>query len=296
MGHHYVPQRYLRNFESPERPKWIWLHDKRDLVSKLVSIKTVAQAKQFYTAEDEKRLNLEVEIPGNAVIQKLRVGQVVNGHLIDPLERVQLAYYIATMIKRVPFRRREFAKLIPEALETAVVSVRADLNRLAEEMKVSPDLVAKRILQVDAYHERCLREPPQTVLDQIRAPWPTERVVATIFNMTWRIMKPQGLQKFITCDNPAFYFDSYGIGSPKSELVFPLATDLLLHGSWDGQPAGLYLADAPEKMVREFNRRLVSTTERLAFYHREATWLLKILPKENHYLSVIQWRKQHVQR
>ena len=37
------------------------------------------------------------------------------------------------------------------------------------------------------------------------------------------------------------------------------------------------------------NRRLASETERLAFYHEPAPWLLAILPKKEPYLSVIRW-------
>jgi hypothetical protein len=29
MGHHFVPQRYLRNFEDPDHPGYIWVHDHR---------------------------------------------------------------------------------------------------------------------------------------------------------------------------------------------------------------------------------------------------------------------------
>ena len=71
MGHHFVPQRYLRNFEDPSRPGFIWLHDKRGGAARLVPIKQVAQAKGFYTAETEASLARDVEAPGNAVIRKL---------------------------------------------------------------------------------------------------------------------------------------------------------------------------------------------------------------------------------
>ena len=29
MGHHYVPQRYLRGFQCPEKPGWVWAFDKQ---------------------------------------------------------------------------------------------------------------------------------------------------------------------------------------------------------------------------------------------------------------------------
>ena len=71
MGHHYVPQRHLRNFQATEKPGFIWLHDKRGGVSKLVKIAQVAQAKGFYSKETEVLLGRAVEAPANQVIEKL---------------------------------------------------------------------------------------------------------------------------------------------------------------------------------------------------------------------------------
>jgi hypothetical protein len=51
MGHHFVPQRYLRNFEDPNQPDYIWVHDRRGGPAKLASIAKLAQSRNFYSQQ-----------------------------------------------------------------------------------------------------------------------------------------------------------------------------------------------------------------------------------------------------
>src|SRR6186713_1137545 len=111
MGLHYVPDRYLRGFECPDKPGYIWMYDKAKSSSNCLPIKVVAQSPGFYSPEVEEELNFEVELPGNHVIDKLN-----RGERIDEMERRDLTYYIATMMRRVPRARAKAEKLIPPAL------------------------------------------------------------------------------------------------------------------------------------------------------------------------------------
>jgi hypothetical protein len=122
MGHHFVPQQYLRNFEDPNRPGFIWLHDKQGVDPRLVPITKVAQAKQFFSKETEAILASKVEKPANAVIKKLMTEMA-----ITPAERLQLAYYIGVMVKRIPARRRRSSAMIPSVLAKVISGVREQL-------------------------------------------------------------------------------------------------------------------------------------------------------------------------
>jgi len=67
---------------------------------KLVPIKQVAQEPGFYTDAVEESLTEYVEKPANAVLDKLRLGEA-----IGEVDRAHLAYYMGTMIRRVPHAR-----------------------------------------------------------------------------------------------------------------------------------------------------------------------------------------------
>jgi len=284
MGYHFVPQRYLRNFENPSRPGFIWLHDKRGGPPRLARIAKVAQAKGFYSAETEASLARDVETPGNTVIRKL-----TGDTAITPVERLQLAYYIGVMLKRIPARRRRSAEMIPGVLADVVEKVREQLKAIAHTVQADPDLLARRLREVDAAGRKFALQPPPEVLEQIREPWPSEGMLGALFGMTWRILVSRGPQFFITTDNPAFFFRAYGLAGEEAELAFPLSTTHALHGSWRMERSDLVFLKATQTIVKEINRRLASDTERVAFYHKLAPWLLTILPKKEPYLSVIRW-------
>lgn len=284
MGHHFVPQRYLRNFENPSRPGFIWLHDKRGGPARLARITQVAQAKQFYSAETETILARHVETPGNAVIQKL-----TSQTAITPVERLQLAYYVGVMLKRIPAKRRRSAEMMPGVLADVVSSIREQLEAIASAVHEDPELLARRLREVDSAQKKFALQPPREVLEQIREPWPSEGMLRALFGMTWRVLVSSGPQYFVTTDNPAFFFRAYGLATEDSELSFPLSTEHALHGSWRTAGSDLIFLRATQSIIKEINRRLASETERLAFYHEPAPWLLKILPKKDLHLSVIQW-------
>jgi Protein of unknown function (DUF4238) len=287
MGHHFVPQRYLRNFEDPRKAGFIWLHDKRAGSFRLASIEKVVQSKRFYSPEIETVLAKDVEIPGNTVIDKL-----IRNAAITHVERLQLAYYIGVMLKRIPASRRRAREMIPGVLADVVSNVRQQLNSIANSLRADPELLARRLREVDATEKKFALQPPPNVLARIQEPWPSEGMLRALFGMTWRVLVSSGPQFFVTTDNPAFFFRGYGLARLESELSFPLCPTHALHGSWQTAQSDLVFLPATQAVVKEINRRLASETERLAFYHKPAPWLLTILPKTKPYLSVIRWNKE----
>jgi hypothetical protein len=288
MGQHFVPQRYLKNFEDPSRPGFIWLHDKRGGPAGLARIAKVAQAKKFYSADTETFLAREVESPANAGIKKL-----IDNTMIAPVERLQLAYYIGVMLKRIPSRRRHATEMLPSILTDVVAKAREDLKATASAMEADPECLAKRLRDLDTVATKFATEPPPEVLAQIREPWPSEGMLQALFGMTWRVLISDGPQYFITSDNPAFFFRAYGLGRrEESELTFPLSTTHALHGSWAKTGSDLVFLKATQALVKELNRRLASETERLAFYHAPAPWLVAILCRKAQPLKAIRWTHQ----
>jgi uncharacterized protein DUF4238 len=286
MGHHFVPQRYLQNFNDPRQAGFIWLHDKRKGSFRLASIEKVAQSKGFYSPEIEAVLAKDVENPGNTVIQKL-----IRNAAITPVERLQLAYYIGVMLKRIPASRRRAREMIPEVLADVVANLREQLVAVADTVRADPDQLARRLREVDAMERKFNVQPPANVVAQIREPWPSEGILRALFGMTWRVLVSSGPQFFVTTDNPAFFFRVYGLAKVESELCFPLSRTHVLHGSWQAAESDLVFLRVKQSIVKEINRRLASETERLAFYHKPAPWLLSILAKTQPYLSTIRWDK-----
>jgi hypothetical protein len=284
MGHHFVPQRYLRNFEDSEQPGLIWLHDKRGGTPRAVSIKNVFQAKKFYADETEKRLAAEIEAPCGKAMEKLVHGQTINEE-----ERFSIARYTDVMLKRVPSHRPWVATLIPDALSVTFANARGILRQAEIDGQANPELIARRRQEIDDIERKYSRETPQWAIDKANDPMPSDVITQTFCGMTWRVLVSLGPQFFITTDNPAFFFRGYGLGNDQVEVSFPLSTTHALHCSWQRAGSDLVFMQVNQRTVREINRRLVSQTERLALYHKPATWIFNILSKPDLYLSRIQW-------
>ena len=285
MGYHYVPQKYLRRFSYTGSGTQVWMYDKQAKVVRLVGIARVAQSRQFYTPEEEEKLASVVEGPADPVIEKL-----IDRQRLTDKERLQLAFYIAVMIRRVPYRRKKiYETIVPPTLRETFDSVRRELVTAAERAHIDPLVVSAHLAELSVSEESYLQDPPTRIHRAVRQPWPTAKIVIAIYDMAWRIVEAPRQSAFIACDNPAFYFEGYGLGKPESELTFPLSSTHCLHGSWQGPKGGLAFLTTNETFVREFNRRLASTTDRFAFYHEEAEWILRLLRKPKIRLNRIRW-------
>jgi hypothetical protein len=144
--------------------------------------------------------------------------------------------------------------MVPEALGRVI----ADLREQIVAAIADPARLAHLLTQLEEAHDKYAVEPPSNVIERIRSPWPSDEVFGAVESMTWRLVlppanTPHGLARFITSDNPAFYFDAYGVGRPESELAIPLASDLALLGSWQGSPGATVGVRAKSALVKEVN-------------------------------------------
>ncbi len=283
MGHHYVPQKYLKGFAETGNPDAIWMYDKKLRQFTNPGIKSVAQESGYYDNDVEQQLSELVEKPANKVLDKLR-----NQEKITETDRIHLSIYIATMLRRVPKRRAEAYLMIPSVVEKTIIKVRAQIQEWGQTTQ-NKELFERRLLEVEAAEKKLRNETPDFLIEQIRQPWASEEMISAIYTMNWRIAYSPASDFYITTDNPAYFFKAYGIATPKSEQTFPISTDLALFASWQGEQNTVIYAQAKPKLVREANKRLMSGAERFVFSHRQEDWIAKISDKPNPYLSRIQW-------
>jgi len=283
MGFHYLPQRYLRGFEAPAEKGAIWMFDKKEESCKLLPIKLVAQATDFYSEHVEKSLNIDVEQPGNDVIDKIRSGKA-----IDETDQLHLTYYIATMIRRVPHARGKGHAMIPQVLAETASEIRTFFEQEYREGRIDSETLAARIAETDAAESKFRNQPPSEVTNIIETPWPFASMLLVIHSMYWRLFRSNGPSYFLTSDNPAHFFEGYGLGHEYCELTFPLCTDLVLHCSWKSGNRN-EIQPCPEKLVKEFNRRIASGAERFVFYHDQAPWVHSVAKCHPSQLSRINW-------
>lgn len=281
MGQHYVPQAYLRHFEIPSQPGSIWLFDKQGGQPHITSIDKVAQSHNYYSQETEAALARNVEKPGNQAMERL-----LQNKSLTPSERDDLSFYIAVTLLRGPYRRRWFRERYPQVLAQTMAETRSEI--MAATAATGSTAPTSVLSQVDAVGQQFAIAPPPQLLAQMRDPSsPYKSMVDTIHDMAWRVLESSGPCYFITSDTPVFIHRDSGLGLPESEMCFPLSTTRSLHGCWHGQSGSLTFARASQQCVKETNRRLASTTERLAFYHEQAPWLQQVLLRTYSFQDIV---------
>lgn len=282
---HFVPQAYLRAFQDPSKPGCIWTLVRGESVPRLLPIEEVAQSRGFYDAETEVELATLVESPASPALAKLRRSEP-----LEPSERLAIAVYIATMLRRVPKNRARAHELLPAVLEATVDNLQREIEDIARLGKVSSEVIARRLSEIAALREKYKLDPPEPVKAEIHNPRPTAAVLLPVLGMTWRILVADAPEFFLTTDNPAFFHEGYGLGREQSELRFPLSPTHALHGSWTPDAQGLVaFHPASKECVREFNRSLAADATKLAFSHYKAPWITTLVHRANPYLSRLVW-------
>ena len=215
------------------------MYDKITKISKCLPIKLVAQELGYYEEADERALADQIERPALRSLAALRQGQ----HLNDD-GRIRLATYVASLMVRVPRRRVKALAMYPDTLRETATRHREQWEKWADNPDADSTVVARGLAEIERVERKFAADPPSEVVKLIRSPLPSPRYAELLYTMTWRIIRSNS-EKFITSDNPAYFFEAYGIGNPESEVCCPLASDVGLHMSRQGEPGGLLFVQAP---------------------------------------------------
>jgi hypothetical protein len=270
MGHHFVPQYYLRGFESNGG---IWAHDKQASRSFATQIRVVANENKLYSEEVEAHFNTKIEVPANESLRKIR------GHLpLSDQERYALAKYIWVLWKRVPKARDRAMSKIPEVAKELGVQIHSELDSVLETMPHLSDDVAQLKARVSKAIDGHISNPSTSLwyesIDSESAP----HSVNALLSMNWVFLYHDELQ-FLTSDNPVFFFEFEGIASPESELTLPITSNIALWATKTRQPNGTFVK-ASNAAVKEINRRTASNSMRWVYSERHEPWILPFATKD----------------
>jgi len=271
VGHHYVPQYYLRGFCRDGNHLWVF--DKQDQHAFTTHVKNVASETAFYSEEVENLLAQSVEQPANQVLAAIRARKPVS-----PTEKRSLAAYINCLWKRVPQgkrRLRDSASSISQQLASEYDSQFEEAVREHPEDREHFEKIRARIQEL---LDRWSADPPEEAWLRNLAPGATPKSVAVLSQMTWRFLVFDSRPAFLTSDNPVFFFPHLGIGRPQSELTFPVSSNIVLWATWRSDLEEGY-HPATENVVGKVNRRTASITTRFAFHADYEDWVLPLLNK-----------------
>ncbi|MDZ4073131.1 MAG: DUF4238 domain-containing protein [Hylemonella sp.] len=275
MGHHFVPQFYLKGFEASGR---IWAYDKLESRCFPTQAKSIANETGMYSEDIESFLATKIEDPAKPAITKVRVRERLSEE-----DRLALAKYVVTLWKRVPRGRERALSKMPEVADQVHANLREELDQLEiskPELKERIDGLRQQAEQIIARHKQ---NPAPELWYQGLQSETGPQIVETMLSMHW-VFLWSGSQQFLTSDNPVFFFEHEGIGSPSSELTLPLSSSLALWATRSPRTTGGHLNATPNA-VREINRRTAHNSERFLYAQKNEPWIMPFLRKKQWALS-----------
>ncbi|PHV05871.1 hypothetical protein CSQ96_17440 [Janthinobacterium sp. BJB412] len=269
MGNHFVPQYYLKGFESQGG---IWVHGRQSKRSFVTQVRVIANENRLYSEEIEAHFNIKIEIPANEAFRKLRERAPITGP-----ERAALAKYILVLWKRVPKARERALLKIPEVAHELGIQMQSELDSFAELMPHLETEVASLKARVETAVDAHKASPSPSIwyesIDFETDHLPND----ALLSMNWVFLYHDELQ-FLTSDNPVFFFEFEGIGSPTSELTFPISSSLSL---WATRAPGVKggFVKATNAAVKEINRRTAFNSNQWVYSQRNERWILPFVTK-----------------
>ncbi|HRF50428.1 MAG TPA: DUF4238 domain-containing protein, partial [Anaerolineales bacterium] len=281
MGDHYIPRYYLKGFGPPGQPNVITRVEKYTTSTLTTDVKNVAQENDFYSEEIEIYLSTEIERPANDVLAKLR--QLV---LPGVAEKVSLARYLTALLKRVPRAKERYDEMSPEILERVFSDLERQIDEIAAERPEKSDLMRARREQLAQLRVQYETGMPKEMLrdiwlNNLRA----ERSMATeerLTAMTWTYLMAREGAEFITCDNPVFFHTAIGIGNMRSEVTFPISSQLALWATWSKTLPENFVR-VRKSVVKLVNRRTASCATRYLFSSGTYDWVVSLAQTSSNY-------------
>jgi hypothetical protein len=266
MGHHYVPQYYLKGF-AESSGKLIWVYEKGVGRKFHTQIKSIANITKFYSAEVEQYLANTIEGPANAILDKIR-----ERHQISENDKKILAEYMAVMWKRVPKSKERFEEMTPRLANRLSKEFDRKLDLIATQEPTKAEFIKRRKAKIQEILDSFAEDPPKEIWLNNVPPERTPRIVAAIRAMRWTFLTFDEKPAFLTCDNPVFYFSSIGVGKPESEITFPISSNITLWATWRRDLPQDYIQTTIQAL-KEINRRTVSNASKYLFHCQDEDWI-----------------------
>jgi hypothetical protein len=102
--------------------------------------------------------------------------------------------------------------------------------------------------------------------------------------MSWQfLVAPEG-SKFLTSDNPVFFFEGIGLNKPQSEITFPVSSDIAIAAFVRGGFKEDFVTTTTH-VLAEINRRTAHSATVEVYHSRSASWVVDVLNKRNRKLN-----------
>jgi hypothetical protein len=269
--HHFLPEFYLHGFT---RAGYLSIYDRVKNEFRRQSPRNTAVIGHYYTTTNqsgEREYGIEeflsrIESKAKPVITKLEAGGT-----ITPEERLNLAYFIATLLSRTPKFEREaesitdsFHKIVAKEMIPTVEAAAEVLRRSGKSEGLAPEGFFKFI-----HDERYTLKAPRNNTIRLMLDLST-KIAKELAFMDWGIVHAHESSAFVTTDSPLGFVvpealkrtaqPVLGLGSQLVTKLIPLTQQIALLMGHQG--AGFGHFSVSRHQVRDINLAVASECER----------------------------------
>lgn len=293
--HHYIPRFYLNWFSDPTYENNVWVYDKDTGNVFNATPANIGCEKHYHTFVNElgekdtetiEKLYESVETPAGALFKKLH-----NGSHLNDEDKASFAMFATTMMVRVPNYRNNIEKVSAEVIDQMNKVLAADKDayeksyrRFQKATGTPEDIPVEELRQFVLGGEYTLTVDPQFSL--ALSVKNILYLYGIFHKMKWIFIKATDY-KFLTSDNPLFYYDPthdrnsfYGVGlaNKNIEVTLPLSRKLCAIGGWELK-SDYYTVQGKSETVKAINRRTVLSALRYVFSSENSDALQRLVTK-----------------
>lgn len=295
--HHYLPQFYLKNFvgKNPEGKLWVYTKDAENF--RAASPRDVAVQKDYHAVVrrdgvvDRNSIEDTVGVLENVAAPVIK--KVLRGGELSFDDHQIFALFVSQLLVRVPARRDAVGKIMSEVFKRMSKefaenkeSYHEDYKRFQKETGDQSDVDPEKLRQFILSDDYEINVNSSAALGASLGSIGT--VVSCLTRMRWVFVRASGRFKFLTCDNPVFYYDptlppnswrGVGLANAGVEVTCPLSTDILAFGCCHDVPSDRAVADA--EIVRVFNQQRIESANRYIFASEGSAALQTFIRRNN---------------
>jgi hypothetical protein len=302
-NNHVLPKLYLKGFVIKKGEPFIWVYKRGQPYNPSTerynhrnkiknnpykdTIKNAGVVKDFYADRKvdgtrdyetfENKLEL-LEKPHDPIFKKLLARQ-----MITAAEKRRFSSYIVLMYRRVQTGRKIIKELVSKK------GLYEPTDELFQKLNWPNTPETRTYIKQYVEHKAQEKEYHVQQHNRITAASPDSLIVEKLQKMTWTFYIASGSDFFVTGDNPVFIPDACGLAGDKkkSELSFPISTDVALVASWN-RTLNEGFVEATPQIIKDINRRTVSKASKYIFFSKNAEWVVNLLnknPYEYHPIS-----------
>lgn len=298
IKHHFVPAFYLKGFAESVDDRLVWVYSKDSNKIFCNKPENIALEKHYHTFERpdgtkdtnsiEDYLCHVWEGPTAKIIESIKAGNLPAGD-----DRRFFASFLGLSFTRSPNHRANVERIITHLTKTVGQISAENPEHFAQTLrkfehdtgeKLTDDPVDLRSFILEGEYNSSMR--PERYLKMFVGHG--IRIGLVIEKMHWIFVRSTDRFRFLTSDNPFFFYDpsvnnqsfykGSGLLKEKVEVSFPISQDLTLVAVWSEKMTEGYL-QANHELVKVINRRSVLAADRFIYAPEKSSAIFRLVQK-----------------